>query len=152
MGLCLATFLYSVASALIPLLNEEVYLGALGTRTSVSATLGLSVAAGAGQTVGKLVWYGAARWSMESRWVQRQLAKPKVRSSYDAWMERTRDRAWYAAAVVFLAASVGLPPLLVMAVIAGSLRMRIGVFALACLVGRTARFLAILAGVSWAFG
>jgi membrane protein YqaA with SNARE-associated domain len=146
--LILSTFAFSFASALIPVLNIEVYLGAVGTRTSIAEALGLSLVAAAGATLGKIVWYVVARRSVDSAWVQRRLDRPKVRETYDRWEERVRGRPWYAAGVLFAAASIGIPPLLVMAVLAGSLHMRFWVFVLSCFVGRALRFYFILAGVA----
>jgi membrane protein YqaA with SNARE-associated domain len=147
--LLLSTFGFSFASALIPVLNAEVYLGAVGTQTTIAAAVGLSFAAALGQTLGKIVWYVAARRSIDSDWVQKKLDQPKVRPVYDRWHERTEGRPWYAAGIVFLAASLGVPPLLVLSVIAGSLKMRFWVFAVSCFVGRWMRFYFILAGVSF---
>ena len=134
------------------MLNVEVYLGAVGTQTKVAAAVGLSLVAALGQTAGKVVWYVAAKRSMDSDWVQRKLDKPKIREAYERWEERTRGRPWYAAGVLFASASVGLPPLLIMAVIAGSLHMRLGVFLASTFVGRFLRFYLILAGVAFVSG
>jgi len=147
--LLLSTFGFGFASALIPILNVEVYLGAVGTQTSMAAALGLSVVASVGQTLGKIVWYLAARRSIDSDWVQKKLDRPKVRETYERLEERTQGRPWYAAGILFAAASIGVPPLLVMAVLAGSLHMRFWVFVASCFVGRTLRFYFILAGVAF---
>lgn len=149
MKLLLSTFGFSFASALLPILNAEVYLGAVGTQTTVAASLTLSLVAAAGATLGKVVWYAAARRSVDTAWVQKKLDRPKVREAYDRWEERTQGRPWYAAGVLFASSSIGLPPLLIMAVLAGSLHMRFWVFVLSCFVGRALRFYAILAGVAW---
>ena len=149
MKLLLSTFGFSFASALIPVLNAEVYLGAVGTQTSIAAALALSLVASLGQTLGKVVWYVLARRSIDSTWVQGKLDKPKVREVYDRWEERTNGRPWYAAGILFAAASVGVPPLLIMAVLAGSLHMNFWVFTLSTFVGRFLRFYFILAGVSF---
>jgi membrane protein YqaA with SNARE-associated domain len=147
--LLLSTFGFSFASALIPILNVEVYLSAVGTQTNVAAALGLSLVASAGQTLGKIIWYVVARRSIDSHWVQKKLDKPKVRPVYDRWQARTEGRPWYAAGILFAAASLGIPPLLILSVIAGSLKMRFSVFVVSCFVGRTLRFYFILAGVSF---
>ncbi len=152
MRLLLSTFGFSFASALLPLLNVEVYLGAVGTQTKLAAAVGLSLVAALGQTLGKVIWYFAAKRSIDSDWVQKKLDKPKVREAYDNWEQRTRGRPWYAAGVLFAAASIGLPPLLIMAVIAGSLHMQLWVFVVSTFVGRTLRFYFILAGVAFVTG
>lgn len=152
MTLLLTTFWFSVGSALIPILNVEVYLGAIATQTGQAAALGLSLVAALGQTVGKIVWYVGTRKSFESDWVQRRLDRPKVRSTYDKWHLQAEGRPWYAAGVLFLSSSVGLPPLLIMAAVAGALRMNFWVFVGSVFVGRFLRFYLIMAGVSFVVG
>jgi membrane protein YqaA with SNARE-associated domain len=147
MNLLWSTFGVSLVSGLIPVLSVEVYLGAIGTRTTIAASLALSLVAAAGQTLGKVVWYAAGRWSIETAWVRRRLDRPRVRPVYDRWEQRTQGRPWFAATVLFLAASLGVPPLLVMAVLAGSLHMRFWLFAVSCFAGRALRFYALMTGV-----
>ena len=149
--LVLSTFLVAVASALIPLINIELILAGLATRVGSGQALWLALVSGAGQTVGKIIWYEAATRSMDSRWVRRRLDQPKRQAAYLRWEERTRGRPWYAGGLMFVSAFVGLPPLLVMAVVAGSLHMPRWVFVPTVLVGRTGRFWLILAGVGTFF-
>lgn len=104
------------------------------------AAVVLGVLAGAGATLGKLLWYEAARRSTESRWVQKKIGKAKVRAAYDRWTARVDGRPVYAGGVMFVAASVGLPPLLVMAAVAGVVRMPMWVFVPTVFVGRSIRF------------
>jgi membrane protein YqaA with SNARE-associated domain len=150
--LLLTTFWFSVGSALIPILNVEVYLGAIATQTGQAAALGLSLVAALGQTVGKIVWYVGTRKSFESDWVQKRLDRPKVRTTYDKWHLQAEGRPWYAAGVLFLSSSVGLPPLLIMAAVAGALRMNFWVFVGSVFVGRFLRFYLIIAGVAFVTG
>lgn len=151
MMLLLTTFGVSVASALIPVVNIELYLagvGAVGPGRAVS----LGLVAGAGQSVGKVVWYEVARRGVETEWAQRKLAAPKVRRSYDRWTARINGRPWYGGAVLFAAALAGLPPLLVMAAVAGALKMPYWVFLPTIFVGRAIRFWLVLSGVEVLFG
>jgi len=143
-----STFGVSVASALFPLINIELYLagvGAVGSGTAV--TLGL--VAGAGQSAGKIVWYEIARRSIETEWAQKKLSSPRVRASYDRWVTQMHGRPWYGGAVLFVSALAGLPPLLVMAAVAGALKMPYWVFLPTIFVGRALRFWLILAGVEF---
>lgn len=148
MILLLATFGVSVASALIPIVNVELYLAGLGA-VGTGRALTLGVVAGAGQSVGKIVWYEIARRGMQSEWAQRKLATPKVRESYDRWVERITGRPWYGGGILFVAALFGLPPLLVMAAVAGALKMPYWVFLPTIFVGRALRFWLVLAGVEF---
>ncbi|QYJ04623.1 hypothetical protein KUV85_02785 [Nocardioides panacisoli] len=151
MILWLTTFALSLVSALVPFLPIEAYIlgaGAISAGTSTAVALG--VAAGAGATVGKIIWYEAARRGVESSWAQKKLSRPKVRAGYERWVERTHGRPWYAAGVMFVAASVGVPPLLVMAAVGGLLKMPMWVFVPTVFVGRTVRFTALFLGVDFA--
>jgi len=148
MILLLTTFGVSVASAMVPLINIELYLAGVGSVGSGTAiTLGL--VAGAGQSVGKIFWYEVAKRSLETSWAQKRLSAPKVRSSYDRWVASMRGRPWYGGAVLFVAALVGLPPLLVMAAVAGALKVPYWVFLPTIFVGRALRFWLILEGVEF---
>ena len=151
MILWLTTFVLSIASALIPFLPIEVYiLGAGATDTGTAAAIALGIAAGAGATIGKIIWYEAARRGIESAWAQKKLAKPKVRASYDKWVDRMHGRPWYAVGVMFVAASAGIPPLLAMSAVAGVLKMPMWAFVPTVFLGRTVRFTALFMGVDLA--
>lgn len=147
MKLLLGSLGLSFASALIPLINIELYLGVVATQVGREHLLWVAVIAGVGQTLGKVVWYVATWKSMESRWMQRRLAKPKVAEAHARWTERAQGRPVLMGVINFSAASTGLPPMLVMAAVAGSVRMSLWVFVPTCLVGRILRFWVILAGV-----
>lgn len=150
MILLATTFGVSVASALFPLINIELYLagvGAVGTEEAV----GLGLVAGAGQSAGKIVWYEIAKRSIETEWAKRKLSSPKVHASYDRWVRQMQGRPWYGGALLFVAALAGIPPLLVMAAVAGALKMPYWVFLPTIFVGRALRFWLVLAGVDLLF-
>ncbi|TIC79754.1 hypothetical protein E8D34_14570 [Nocardioides sp. GY 10113] len=151
MILWLATFAFSIASALLPFLPIEVYI--VGAGSAVAGTgeaIWLGVAAGAGATVGKVVWYQAARLGIDSAWAQRKLSSPKVRAGYEKWVARAHGRPWYAAGIMFLAASAGIPPLLVMSAVGGILKMPMWIFLPTVFLGRTLRFSLLFLGVDLA--
>jgi membrane protein YqaA with SNARE-associated domain len=151
MILWLTTFAVSVASALLPFLPMEAYiLGAGAASAGVPKAISLGVAAGAGATVGKIVWYEAARRGIDSKWAQKKLANPKVKAGYEKWVARMQGRPVYSASVMFVAASVGIPPLLVMAAVGGLMKMPMWVFVPTVFIGRTARFTALFLGVDFA--
>ena len=151
MILWLTTFVFSIASALLPFLPMEVYiLGAGAAEGGTAAAIALGIAAGGGATVGKIVWYEAARRGAESAWVQKKLSKPKIRASYEKWVDRMQGRPWYSGTVMFIAASVGIPPLLAMAAVGGLLKMPLWVFIPTVFVGRSIRFTLLFLGVDFA--
>ncbi|MGD9959601.1 hypothetical protein [Nocardioides sp.] len=149
----LTTFFVSVASALIPLINIEIYLGGLaGAGIGAGESFLIALSAGAGQTLGKVIWYELAQRSFESERVQKKLTNEKWRAAYAKWQARIQGRPWYAGSIMFASAFAGVPPLLVLAMVAGTLHMPRWVFIPTVLVGRVARFYLILVGVHWVFG
>lgn len=151
MILWLTTFAFSIASALLPFLPIEVYiLGAGASQEGTATAIALGIAAGAGATVGKIVWYEVARRGVESAWAQKKLGNSKVRAGYEKWLVRMQGRPWYAAGIMFVAASVGIPPLLVMAAVGGLLKMPMWIFVPTVFVGRSIRFSLLFLGVDFA--
>jgi membrane protein YqaA with SNARE-associated domain len=152
MSLYLWSFGVSIASALFPLINMEVILGGMAATVGDGHAFTLALVAGAGQTVGKIVWYELTRRSFDTEWVQKRLSGPKVRQSYLRWQARIEGRPWFGGGIMLVSAFAGVPPLLVMAAVAGALKMRMYVFLPTILVGRTLRFWLVLAGVESLLG
>lgn len=147
MGELLSLIGVSFASALIPLINLEVYLIGLGAVADVSGDLwALSATAAVGQMAGKLVWYylgaNALRWG----WVRRKVEKPKAQEKLELWRRRTHDRPVTGGVLVFVSAVTGFPPFAIVSVLAGQLRLNVALFLLVGTVGRTLHFAAYLAG------
>ena len=125
-----------VASALLPLVNAEVYAALAATRSHAWLAVGLVLSLAAGQTTGKLVLFesarrGATRFAAtlsQSRWAGRVTGPP----------------------VVLLSAAIGLPPLAIVSLAAGAAGQPRWLFAMLCLLGRTARFSVIVLPISWA--
>ncbi|WP_148612757.1 VTT domain-containing protein [Nocardioides rubriscoriae] len=139
--LWLSMFGLSIASALLPFLPmEAIIVGGAAAQPGVPAAISLGIAAGAGATIGKLVWYHLALRGANSAWAQRKLSSPKVKAGFERWTARMEGRPAYAGGVMFIAASAGVPPLLAMAAVAGALRMPLWVFVPTVLVGRSLRF------------
>ena len=149
----LTTFGVSIASALFPVINIEAYLVGLGaTGHGAHRTLLLGLAAGLGQSVGKVVWYEASRRSFESAWVQRKLGRPRIGAALERWRGRMHGRPWYGGGIVLISAFAGVPPLLAIAAVAGILELPRWVFFPTVFVGRAARFWLILAGADSVLG
>ncbi len=143
----LITFATCLLSALFPLVNAEAYIVAVSLATDSSSLWLLAFVAGAGQTAGKFIWYEAARRAMDSAWVTKRLNKPGTQELLAQWRERFGAKPWLWSLVLFLSASVGLPPLLILAVVAGQLQVSRVWFGVTVLLGRTLRFAAILGGL-----
>lgn len=149
MGLIVGTLLFSFASALIPVLNVEAYLAIVAAKLHGISPWELAAVGGVGQTLGKVVWYYAGAHSLKMPWMQKKMDTEKWAASYAKWHERIVGRPFMAGLICFAAAVTGVPPLAVISVIAGALRMNFPVFFGTVLVGRTIRFWLVLAGVGW---
>ncbi|NOW01530.1 hypothetical protein [Isoptericola chiayiensis] len=151
--LLLTVLAVSLLSGLVPVISVEVYLGGVAAVTDVASDplllAAVAAVAAVGQTVAKVVWYLGAARSMETAWVQRKLADPRRRASFERWQSRIAGRHGLSALVLLASGSVGFPPLMILAVVAGSLRVPLAVFVPTVLVGRAIRFWALLAGVGW---
>jgi len=148
----LSLLVVAFASALVPLVNIEAYLGVRGAVSTVGTgerlwLLGLVAALG--QMLGKLVWYRLGASSLEWRWVRRRLEKPSAQARLARWRARTSDRPVVAGVVLFVSAFSGLPPFAILAVVAGQLGMSVPAFFTLGLLGRWLRFSAVLGGAEW---
>ncbi len=134
-------------SALLPVLNAEVYaIGAAGHSQPALAGA-LVVAVALGQTLGKLLLFETARrgGGRLGRWMtRRERARGEARSG--RWSTRItqalRSRRT-GIPLVLVSAGLGLPPLAAVSLAAGASGQRRWEFALLCLLGRTARFAAL---------
>ena len=146
--LLLATFGVAVASALFPLINIEAYIAGIAALVDSYGIWTVSLVAAGGQLVGKIVWYEVGRSSLSWPYIQKKMAAPNWQRQYDKIKTRTDNRPWVGSALLFVSASLGFPPLAIMAVLAGQLRFHRLWFYLTTFVGRTLRFAAVLGGVS----
>jgi len=148
MKLVLATLAYSVLSSVVPIFNIEVYLAAMATQIEPHEALALAVVTGFGQAAGKLVWYYSVAKSMDMHWLKRRLETPKRQAQLKKWEDRIAGRPWVGGGVTFMAGLVGIPPLLIMGVAAGAVRMNVPLFFFAIWIGRGLQSWLILAGLA----
>lgn len=145
MGWLLGTLGVAFLSALIPVVNIEAYLVGV-TMTRHPETLTLAAAAAVGQMAGKMLFWlvGAGLLS-----VRRIARKGEASGRWAARMERLQEWCeshwWGPSALTLISGVVGIPPFAVWSVLAGSIRMPWWLFLLVGLIGRYARFLAIIA-------
>jgi len=143
------TFGYALVSALVPVVNAELYLVGLMAGQPQLAWWLVGLAAAAGQMVGKLAYYYAGRGTLAlpARWRRRS-----ERHSTGRWSRRLarfqqtcRHRPWWTAGVLLTSSVLGVPPYLAIAVLAGMGRVPLPMFLVTGLIGRFARFGAIAA-------
>lgn len=137
----------ALVSALVPAVNIEAVLAVMTTQTGTGQAV-LALTAAVGQMVGKTAWYAAGRYGAHTAWMSRRLGEHRLRAAVSKWEARANGRAGYTAGLLFVSAAAGLPPYMVMAVLAGVLRVPVPLFLLTGLAGRFLRFWAITAGVS----
>lgn len=137
---------YGAMSALVPVVNAEVFAVAAAARSaSPGATVLVLLALAVGQTAGKVVIFEAARMG-GSRFARRQAARAARSDRTGRWRARIvaalRSRRT-GLPLVLCSAAVGLPPLAAVSAAAGVSGQRRWEFAAVCLVGRVARFAAL---------
>jgi hypothetical protein len=149
----LAAATVGLLSAFLPFTPAEPYLiAAVGT--TGAPPLALGVAAGIGQTVGKVLLFLGARGVIRSPWLHNRISRrPAPGRRLTAALVRPKaagarlvavlDRPRPATGVLLISAITGFPPLLATSVYLGRTPMRAIAFAATCLVGRTIRFTTI---------
>jgi membrane protein YqaA with SNARE-associated domain len=150
----LAAAAVGLLSAFLPFTPAEPYVIA-AVATTGAPPVALGVAAGAGQTAGKVLIFLGARGAINAPWLKRRLARrarvaPQPPGRLATMLARPKavgarlaDRPRPAVGVLLVSAVTGFPPLLAVAVFLGGTPMRPAVFAVTCLVGRTIRFVAV---------
>jgi membrane protein YqaA with SNARE-associated domain len=139
-----ATYLWCLLSALVPVVNAEVYLLGVAVGSSASPWL-LAFAAAAGQVTGKLVFYLVGLGVLDVRRIRRRgtaSGRWSLRlATAQGWVDRHR---WGPGALCLASALTGLPPFAVVSLLAGTLRIRWRLFVVTAMTGRYVRFLLVL--------
>jgi len=133
-----------IASALLPVINAEAYLGVTGL-AAPSAVFTVALALALGQTAGKVVLFEGAKRSalLAARRREPQHRRPRFGASVTLRLTTLLRRPWLGGVTVLVSASAGVPPLAVVSVLAGHTGVHRAVFIPACLLGRIARFMLI---------
>ncbi len=147
MTLLLATFGVALASAWIPVIPIEAYIGGAVAESS-QPWWTLALAATAGQMLGKIVIFELGRQSMEWAWLQKRMARYDIEKYVTRMTEASERRPYVSDLVVLGSAVVGIPPFAVVSLLAGQLRMSLARFMIWGSIGRFVRFAAVALGVS----
>lgn len=126
------SFLYSLASGLIPVVNIEVYLLAVATLTK-GAPLPILLLVTAGQMIAKYILYLSGRGLIR---LPPGRIQGKVQKAKDALESHPRG----AGSVVLFSAITGFPPFYGMSLAAGALAMPLPRFLVPATFGRLLRF------------
>lgn len=153
----------ALGSALIPMINVEIFLIAVATREAHLPWqwLALGIVVAAGQMVGKLPYYYAGRGSlrvpeflrpkpkqakpMTPRRVRWKKRTKRWRGWIDGVTEKCRQHPRWMTGTYGLSAVTGVPPYMAIVVLAGMARMSLASFLITGLIGRCIRFTALAA-------
>ncbi|MDQ3698002.1 MAG: VTT domain-containing protein [Gemmatimonadota bacterium] len=141
----LATFAWCVASAVVPVINSELYLLAVAAAVPRALAVPLIVAATLGQMVGKSLMYFAGRGVL-------RLPGGRMKRIVGEVDRRYQGHAGLGAGIILLSASLGFPPFYIVAVACGLVRVPFARFLLLGAIGRFARFAAVVLGGQLAGG
>ena len=133
LALWITTLAFCVAGAIIPFLNTELYLLTVSALAPEGFIFPLVVAATLGQMIGKVAMFYGGRGVGRVR-------SERVRRGVVKLRERLGGRPWLTKLVLFSSATVGLPPLYLMAVACGTLGMGVVSFFLIGTAGRLIHF------------
>ena len=136
LGLYGGTFAVAVIAGLFPIASIELFLIGIAAwqRPSYEVLALLVLIASVGHQIAKSITYLAGERILKLPKGRAKKALDKAQRHIDRW----NKRPWL---VMVLSATVGLPPLVVIAVIAGPvMRIKFVPFTLICFVGRLGRF------------
>ncbi|MFD9896519.1 hypothetical protein [Amycolatopsis sp. NPDC058986] len=155
-GWLLVTLGVAFGSAIVPLINVEVFLLGLVASHPDLHWLALGAVVAVGQIAGKLLYFLAARGSIKlprflhdrlhrerppsprrDRW---RMRTKRIRGWLDALRERCHRHPHWMAGTYGVSSIVGLPPFMATSVLAGLVRMRLATFLTAGIAGRWIRF------------
>lgn len=142
LGIYAGTFVVCLVSAVVPLVNAELWLVALTLLLRNAAPLpAVVVLAAAGQMVGKSLLYFTAQGALDLPTGRYRAKVEKARATIARWKKRPM-------LLLFASASVGVPPLYVTTLFAGGLGYRFRSFFAIGMLGRAVRF-AVIVTLAW---
>lgn len=143
-------FLVATLSGLFPVLSIEVYLVGAVVTLDDGALVAMAVAAGLGQTLGKLPYYYVGRGSLSTPWLRRRAETPGKWTRRAAhWRSKAEEHPVWGMGLVALSSFASVPPFMVVSVLAGVVRMNPWWFCAITFVTRTARFLVVVLAPAW---
>jgi membrane protein YqaA with SNARE-associated domain len=136
-GTYVAMFVVALISGVFPLVNSEITLGVLAMNIdSLPESLALAAIVAVGQTITHSTLFLSARGVTELGAKRRHTFEARIARAR-AIVERWRDR-WML--LLFAAATLGLPPMMLVSVAAGAFGFRFRTFVIVGLIGRVIRF------------
>ncbi|MBP2338411.1 membrane protein YqaA with SNARE-associated domain [Saccharothrix coeruleofusca] len=148
LGWLILTFGVAVGSAIVPLISIEVFVIGLATQQPGISWWCIGIAVAAGQVLGKLLYFLAARGSLHLPAFLKRKERPERTSAWRVkWKSRlewVRERCHRHPHWMFgthaVSSVVGMPPFMFTTVLAGLAGMSTTLFLTTGVVGRFARF------------
>ncbi len=125
----LTTFGVAVASAVIPVINIEIYLLGASALAPREMVIPLVVAGTLGQVIGKIALYYAGSGALK-------LPGKRLQAALTRMHTQMQERPNMGNALVFVSATAGLPPYYLVTLAAGAAKMNLPMFLAVSLVGR----------------
>lgn len=138
-GLTLGTFIVCFVSGFVPVVSAELFLIAVSATSSWDTMAAVTLAAAAGQMLSKLLTYFAGAGVVKLPLRRFQKGVEKYRKSVEEKWKRTPDM------LIFASSFIGLPPLYVISILAGTLGVGWVRFTVIGFIGRLLRFAIVLA-------
>jgi membrane protein YqaA with SNARE-associated domain len=133
-GLPTATFVYCFASGLLPFVNAEAFLIIISSALlTKSQLLMVTALATLGQMTAKCTMYSVARTSFKRPPQKYEDKLARARAKLEGWR-------YGSGFFIFVSAGTGFPPLYVISILAGMLKMNFVTFLVFGLAGRFIRF------------
>jgi len=144
-GIYIAMLVIAVISGVFPLVNSELALGTIALEgASTGQLVVLAVIIAIGQTITHTTLYVSAKQLATMGEKRREKLHSRIERAR-AVIARWSNRSLLA---LFSSATLGLPPMMLVAVVAGALGIRLRTFVGIGLVGRMLRFAAIAVAAS----
>jgi membrane protein YqaA with SNARE-associated domain len=143
-------FAVALVSGAVPVINIEIYLVGAVVAMDDGALVAMAVAAGLGQTLGKLPYFYVGRGTIAVPWMRRKAQTPgKWAERAEGWRRKAEARPAWGAGLVALSSFASVPPFVVVSVLAGVVRMNVVLFSAVTFATRTARFLVVVFAPAW---
>lgn len=134
----LTTFGVAVLSAVIPLVNIEIYLLGASALAPRHMVIPLVIAGTLGQVIGKIALYYAGSGALK-------IPGKRLQASLQKMNTQMQERPHMGSALVFVSSTLGIPPYYVVTLAAGAAKMNLPMFLAVSLVGRLIRFAIVVA-------
>jgi membrane protein YqaA with SNARE-associated domain len=145
-GIYVAMFVIALISGVFPLVNSEVMVGVVAvTIDSLPKVLTIAVIVAVGQSITHTVLFFSARGLATATAGRREKLQEKIAKAR-ALAERWGNK-WFL--LISVAALLGFPPMILVALAAGALGVRYRMFIAIDVAGRIVRFIAIALAASY---